>query len=140
MSCLYLYDKNVSIDDVVNAIWRSPSKQCTSDPLPTWLLKKCAAIVSPYLANLFNLSLGGGKFPSPWKHAIVMPLLKKAGLDDTSVSNYRPISNLPHVSKILERIVNSQLIHHLEEHRLLPEVQSAYRRGHSTETAVLKVY
>ena len=40
----------------------------------------------------------------------------------------------------MERIVNSQLIRHLEEHKLLPEVQSAYRRGHSTETAVLKVY
>ena len=47
---------------------------------------------------------------------------------------------MPHVSKIQERIVNSQLIRHLEEHRLLPEVQSAYRRGHSTKTAVLKVY
>ena len=65
---------------------------------------------------------------------------QKAGLDDSCVSSYRPISNLPHVSKILERIVNSQLIRHLEEHRLRPEVQSAYRRDHSTETAVLKVY
>ena len=48
--------------------------------------------------------------------------------------------NLPHLSKILERIVHRQLIGHLEEFKLLPDVQSAYRRGHSTETAVLKVY
>ena len=68
------------------------------------------------------------------------PVLKKADLDDSIVSSYRPVSNLPHLSKILERIVHHQVISHLEEFKLLPDFQSAYRRGHSTETAVLKVY
>ena len=57
-----------------------------------------------------------------------------------NVASYRPVSNLPHMSKILERIINCQLVSHLEELQLLPEVQSAYCRGHSTETAVLKVF
>ena len=69
-----------------------------------------------------------------------MPLLKKTGLDVHNVTSYRPVLNLPHLSKILERIINCLLVSHLEEFRLLPEVQSAYRRGHSTETAVLKVF
>ena len=68
------------------------------------------------------------------------PLLKKAGLDDSIVSSYRPVSNLPHLSKILERIVHRQVISHLEVFKLLQNFQAAYRRGHSTETAVLKVY
>ena len=55
-----------------------------------------------------------------------------------NVASYRPVSNLPHLSKILERIINCLLVSHLEGFRLLPKVQSAYRRGHSTETAVLK--
>ena len=59
---------------------------------------------------------------------------------DSNVSSYRPVSNLPHPSKLLERIANRQLITHLEQHKLLPDIQSTYRRGHSTETADLKVY
>ena len=69
-----------------------------------------------------------------------MPLLKKTGLDVHNVASYRPVSNLPHLSKVLERIINCQLVSHPKEFRLLPEVQSVYRRGHSTETAVLKVF
>ena len=57
-----------------------------------------------------------------------------------NVSSYRPVLNLPHVSKILERIFNGQLITHLEQNKLLPDVQSAYRHGHSTKSAVLKIY
>ena len=86
------------------------------------------------------MSLTGGAFPLPWKHALVTPLLKKAGLDDFIVSSYRSVSNLPHLSKILERIVHRQAISYLEEFKLLPDFLSAYRRGHSTETAVLNVY
>ena len=61
-------------------------------------------------------------------------------MDNSNVSSYRPVSNLPHLSKILERIVHRQLIGHIEEFKLLPDVQSACHRGHFTETAVLKVY
>ena len=121
--------QTVGIDEVFHAILKSPSKECSSDQLPTWQLKECADTVASYFVNLFNLSLVGRHFPSPWKHAIITPLLKKAGLDHSNVSSYRPVSNLPHVSKILERIVNRQLITQLEQHKLVPDVQSAYRCG-----------
>ena len=89
---------------------------------------------------MLNLSLTGDDFPSPWKHAIVTHLLTKASLDDSIVSSYRPVSKFPYLSTIIERIVHRQLISHLEEFKLLPDFQSAYCRGHSTETAVIKVY
>ena len=126
--------------DVIFAIRTSLSKQCATDPLSTWLLKECTRRRRGSITQIFNLLLIEGHFPVPWKHAIVMPLLKKAGMDDSNVSSYRPVSNILHLSKILERIVHRQLIDHLEEFKLLPDIQSTYRNGHSTETAVLMVY
>ena len=69
----------------------------------------------------------------------ITPVLKKPGLDPDDCKNYRPISNLTFVSKVVERLVARQLTDYLQENQLLPTYQSAYRRGHSTETALLKV-
>ena len=73
------------------------------------------------------------------KLAHVIPLLKKNGLDPYVLSNYRPVSLLSFLSKLLERVVAKQLVNHLESQSLFASVQSAYRPGHSTETALLKV-
>ena len=90
--------------------------QCPSDTLPTWCFKECAATVAPFIMRILNLSLTSGDFPSPLKHAIVTPLLKKAGLDDSNVSCYRPVSKFSTlIKKILERIFNCQVISHFEE-------------------------
>jgi len=69
-------------------------KQCASDPLPTWLLKKCVGIIAPFLCQLFNWSFEHGSVPSKFKCAHITPLLKKADLDPADVKSYRPISNL----------------------------------------------
>ena len=89
------------------------------------------------LVKLINASLDSATFPSSMKHAIVSPLVKKPGMDLSSLSSYRPISNLPFVSKLLERVVAYQLTTYLSSNHLLPTHQSAYRRHHSTETALL---
>ena len=68
------------------------------------------------------------------------PLLRKADLDDRISTNYRSISNLFFFSKLLERVVYRQTKNYLLKHKLLPKFQSAYRRGYSTETAMLKVF
>jgi len=80
-----------------------------------------------------------GVVPVSQKQAIVVPALKKPFLDPYDLGNYRPISNLSFVSKLLERCVNVQLTAYLTENGLIPQEQSAYRKHHSTETAVLKV-
>ena len=67
------------------------------------------------------------------------PLLKKSNLDPELLKNYRQVSNLPFLSKVLEHVVLTQLMTHLETHNLLEPFQSAYRKCHSTETALLRV-
>ena len=67
------------------------------------------------------------------------PLLKKPGLDSSDLKNYRPVSNLPLLSKVLERLVLKQLLSHLAQNDLNEMFQSAYRKHHSTETAILRV-
>ena len=103
------------------------------------MVKFCANELAPFITTLFNKSLERGYFPQVFREAEITPALKKSNLDASKPENYRPISNLPFLSKLLERIVNGQLLHHLQLNELLPEHQSAYRRGHSTETALLKV-
>ena len=115
-----------------------PDKQCSSDPLPTWLLKINGDVLAPCLCHLFNWSLEHGSVPS-YKSAYVTPLLRKADMDPADVRSYRPISNLSVIYKLVERVATSQLVKYLSGNDLLPALQSAYRTNHSTETAVLKV-
>ena len=67
--------------DVVASVKVLPDKQCASDRLPTWLLKKCVGVISPFLCQLFNWSLEHSSVPSSFKCAYITPLLKKADLD-----------------------------------------------------------
>jgi Reverse transcriptase (RNA-dependent DNA polymerase) len=110
-----------------------------SDPIPTRLLKDSVDIIAPYVVELLNRLLSTGSVPLDFKAAYITLLLKKANMDPDDVRLYRPISNLSVMSKLLERLVAQQLLSILNISRLLPELQSAYRAHHSTETAVLKV-
>ena len=91
------------------------------------------------LIKLVNASLLSGSFPSSQRHALVTPVLKKPHLDPSVPNNYRPISNLSFISKLLQRVVARQLTTRLATNGLIPALQSAYRRNHSTETALLKI-
>jgi len=127
----------VEISRIINCL---PNKQCDLDPLPTSLLKKCLPVLAPTIANIVNLSLSTGVFPSNFKQSIVTPLIKKPSLDKENFNNYRPISNLSFLSKLVERIVKNRLDQHLAQNSLYNAYQSAYTKFHSTETALLSVY
>lgn len=129
----------MNVDDVIDAVRQLPDKSSATDPMPTSVLKQVVDLVAPYFTELFNRSLAAGHFPSGFKEAFITPIVKKAGLDTTDVRSYRPISNLSVVSKLLERIVVRQLMAYLSSADLLPTLQSGFRPGHSTETAVLQV-
>ena len=116
-----------------------PNKTCSLDPIPTWIIKKLIPYFSPILTAICNASIISGDVPSSLKSAIVVPVLKKKNLDVNECKNYRPISNLPFISKLLERVIASQLSFYLNVNHLLPDCQSAYRALFSTESALLKV-
>jgi hypothetical protein len=128
----------VSSCEVITFIDRLPVKSSAADPLPTNVLKDIADLVAPYVAELFNRSLAAGHYPSNFKHAFVTPILK-AGKDPSDVGSYRPIANLPVLSKLFERLVAQRIWEHLQQFELLPVVQSGFRSGHSSETAILRV-
>ena len=85
------------------------------------------------------MSLSSGTFPTDLKRALVKPLLKKPSLDPNVLKNYRPISNLAFLSKVIEKVVAQRLFAHMTENNLHEKFQSAYKPCHSTETALLRV-
>ena len=124
--------------EVIKIIKEMPTKSCECDAIPTKLLKTILDKVGSTITKLVNISLGTGRFAESWKTAIVRPLLKKPGLKLTP-SNYRPVSNLPFLSKLTEKCMLHQFTAHCDEGHLIPEYQSAYRKDHSCETALVKI-
>ena len=132
--------KPVTSEDVLKIIKSYPIKTCKLDPIPAALLKEALPVLLPTITQIINLSLQKATIPSELKRAIVIPSIKKPSLDPNILANYRPISNLPFISKVLERVVAQQLQQYLQENELYDTLQSAYRANHSTETALLKVF
>ena len=95
--------------------------------------------MAPLITQLANLSFAAGVFPTSYKSARVVPLIKMPGLDRSDPANFRPISNLCTFSKLLEKLALARLQPHLLNSGNFSTLQSAYRAGHSTETALLKV-
>ena len=131
--------RSVTEKEVKEAILKMPKKSCELDPIPSSLFFSCLDELLPFVTDIINASLASGSVPLSFKHASVKPLLKKSNLDPECLKNYRPVSNLPFISKLLERIVLSQCLEHLYKHELFEPFQSAYRKGHSTETALLRI-
>lgn len=114
-----------------------PKKGAGLDNIPCRLLKSSADLIAPSLTYIYNLSLVSGTFPGDWKTAKVVPLFKAGNKDQ--VGNYRPISILPVVAKILEKEVHRQAYAYVIEHNLLHSSQHGFRRKRSTQTALINV-
>ena len=104
--CSFVPATDHEIRKVING---SPTKSCELDPIPTKLLKDCADTILPISTRIINLSLSSGNVPPSFKTALVRPLLKKPSLDHNILKNYRPVSNLTFLSKVLERIVLARI-------------------------------
>ena len=116
-----------------------PTKHCLLDPIPSWLTKECINELLSLITNIVNNSLQLREMPQALKHVIIRPLLKKLSLDLIK-KNYRPVSNLPFLGKLIESAVISQYMEHLTNNNLTDLKQSAYKKFHSTETLLIKIH
>ncbi len=128
----------ISHEDIKELVLKSSATTCDLDPLPSEFVKKCLDILLPIITDIINKSLESGFFPTQFLCAIVLPLLKKLGLD-LIFPSYRPVSNLAFLSKVTERTVAVQFMDYCVESGLKEQFQSAYSQFHSTETALTRV-
>ena len=136
-NCTFQFYKtdDFSILKIINEL---PNKTSTGfDDLSMRLIKLIKSEIIPSLTCIFNQSLHSGIFPDKIKIAKVMQIYKKGSLND--ISNYRPISLLPPISKIFEKLFFIQLSTYLNEHKRLHDSQYGFRKGHSTEFASIEL-
>ena len=125
-------------EDVVNVIDKLPSKTSSGvDGISTNLLKDIKYLISKPLMLIINQCLETGIFPSKLKIAKVIPILKRS--DETIFDNYRPISILPSISKVCERIIFNQIHNYFHVNNLDFCSQYGFRKEHCTELAVLEL-
>ena len=119
-----------SEDEVRKIIMKSASKSCDLDPIPTNLLEALLDILFKPITTIINLSLESGTFSLSFKEAHVTPLLEKSNLPVNNLKNYRTVSNLTFISKIIEKVVSNRLQAHINSNKLNNPMQSAYRKFH----------
>ena len=112
----------------------NPSKAAGPDNLEGKFLKDGASILATPVTELCNLSISLASFPDDCKQAKMKPLFKKGSKDDPK--NYRPISLLPQISKVIEKLVHEQVQEYLDKNKILYRYQSGFRPFHSTDTCL----
>ncbi len=130
---------NMELPDINTASSRIINYRSLVDPVPSCLFKSCFDSLYPVVLSIINDSLCTGVVPAALKIAAVTPVPKTNNMGFDNLNNFRLISNLPFLSKILEQTVAFQLLSHLSSNDLFEPLQSGFRKLHSTETALVKV-
>ena len=125
---------------VLRTLQHLPISKATAHPLITnRVLRECAPIICPSITHLCNLSITTGVFPDAWKRATVTPIFKNRGTAGDP-SNYRPVSLLPAMGKVLDRIQSSCLLQHLVQHNLISPHQFGFIPGKSTTLQLVYLF
>ena len=132
----FIPPSNKNIKDVIKSF---SNKTCALGPIPTHIVKADINLLLPFISRIARQSIATGVFPTSLKTSQVRPKLKKPDLDPDLFVNYRPIANIPFLFKVIEKLVAIQVHNYLNCHGLFPTLQSAYRKYHSTESALLRV-
>ena len=132
--------QQVTLDMVKKFAVKTSTKSCDLDPLSASVLKTCLPIILPTLTSITNMSLKNGVIPCALKVTVLKPLLKKQDADFEQLQNFRRISNLTFVSKLIVKAVALQLNDHILRHHLDKTFQSVYKAFHNTEMALVRVH
>ena len=128
----------VSTNEIENLISVLDVRKATGwDNIPSTLVQVANSYISTPLCYIFNLSFTTGQFPDLMKVARVLPLYKKGNVN--GIGNYRPISILPVLSKLLEKIVNTRIVNYLNKHNILYEHQYGFREKHSCKISLISL-
>ena len=132
--------RKISLSDLSKVFNVMNGKFCSLDPMPTWLLSSCYTEISTVILDIINQSICNGVVPTDFKNATVRPIVKnfKGNADD--LSNYRPVSNISFLSKLVEKVVLWQIDDYLNENNLYCVSQSGYRAFYSCETLNLCMF
>ena len=123
----------------VNKQLNSTRNDCSTghDHLPVYYLKLASQYIVSPLTHIINECIAQNKLPSSWKIGRISPIPKIN--DPMKDSDFRPVSVLPILSKVYERLVLSQLVEHIESSTLYKKTMSGFRKGHSTAVVLLKL-
>ena len=138
LPCIHKFSFSaVSELDVIKIVKSIKSHSFGVDNINAYILKLIIGRIAGILTHIINASLEQGIFPDRWKYAIIKPIPKVP--NPLTASDFRPISILPTLSKIIEKIAARQWVEYLNKYCLLDPFQSAYKKFHSPITALLKV-
>ena len=127
-----------TVAELREIIKKTGIKTSSQDPLPGSLCKDIIEDLLPYYCKLVNTSLRTGSVEGI-KDSIIIPLLKKSGLDSENLKNYRPVTNEVYISKLIEKVVEKRIFHHMNVNNLHSMYQHGYKMFHGTETLLLKI-
>jgi hypothetical protein len=130
--------RKISVPEVRAAINEITSRAVGIDEISIAMIKSVSPFAIEAITHLMNASLEKGDFPLSWKKSIIIPLPKKQ--NPSNLNELRPISVLPAMSKILEKLVIQQVTEFINTENLLPKLQSGFRKNHSTCTALLNMF
>ena len=136
--CCLMDFEPTTIEEVSEIIKEAGIKCSPADLLPQHLYKENIGNLLPVIVKLINISLSSGDVEGV-KLADIIPLLKDDSLDSNELKNYRPVSNLTFLGKLIERVVLRRLNDHLTKNNLNSRDQFAYKKNHSTETLLIKI-
>ena len=124
---------NINVDGITKLLSDlDPTKACGPDGIPNAVLKHCAKQISPSLSVIYQHSLDNGELPHDWLNANITSVFKKG--DRHSPENYRPISLTSVPCKILEHVIYSHLMEHLQRNNILTNLNHGFRKGYSCES------
>ncbi len=130
--------QETTVEAVEKELLKIPDSKATGDDnIPIRFIKFTKLITAKIICHIINLTIRHNIIPDDWKTATITPIYKDGDKDDPA--NYRPISILPALSKILERIIHTQLYEHIDNNNVLSNAQFRFRKGHSTSSCILNL-